>query len=91
MIRNWLLGVGVLLLAACAVEPVSSNAPEEPALSSEASGLELANPQLICTPGDVRTCCPFPQGCGCRGLQECQANGQFGTCEGATPRGVQCP
>lgn len=41
MIRNGLFVVGVMLTAACAVEPDVISAPEEPGLTSESSKLGL--------------------------------------------------
>ena len=46
---------------------------------------------LECTPGQVRSCCPFSNGCGCLGDQTCDANGVWGTCRGARPHGKGCP
>src|SRR5262245_49688148 len=44
-----------------------------------------------CTPGDVRSCCPFSNGCGCVGDQSCDATGTWGTCRGARPHPKGCP
>jgi hypothetical protein len=48
-------------------------------------------PPPVCTPGQFRLCCPFAQGCSCPGDKECNANGQWGPCEGAGARGQPCP
>ncbi|HEU4727430.1 MAG TPA: hypothetical protein VFT22_06070 [Kofleriaceae bacterium] len=46
----------------------------------------------VCTPGDIRDCCPFSGGCGCIGEQTCNASGTgWGSCLGATRVGTQCP
>jgi hypothetical protein len=43
-----------------------------------------------CTPGDVRDCCPYAQGCSCDGDSTCKANGQWGVCLGASAKGQAC-
>jgi hypothetical protein len=101
MIRSsWFIGLGAALLIACGVETSSTNAPPSAPAASEVSS-ELASPEAagpdgaqtdaVCTPGQFRLCCSFPQGCGCRGDQTCDASGNWGPCEGSTPRGSQCP
>lgn len=45
----------------------------------------------VCTPGEVRSCCPFSNGCGCLGDQACDDTGAWGTCRGARPHGKGCP
>jgi hypothetical protein len=46
----------------------------------------------ICTPGDDRPCCPFPNGCSCDGDQTCNAAGTaWGRCIGAGQAGHPCP
>jgi hypothetical protein len=47
---------------------------------------------MVCTPGDDRSCCPFPNGCSCNGDQICNAAGTgWGACMGAGQAGHPCP
>jgi hypothetical protein len=47
-------------------------------------------PVAVCAAGASQTCCPYAGGCGCRGVQDCNENGQWGACDGASPRGSAC-
>ncbi len=98
MIRAWILGA--VFLCACATDvPTNEPEPEATEVSSEVAvpaeltptGGEARTLEACSPPGSFRLCCPFPRGCSCRGTQECLADGQWGSCDGAAPRGQPCP
>ncbi|HEX3765048.1 MAG TPA: hypothetical protein VHW23_40410 [Kofleriaceae bacterium] len=89
--RTWIIGVGIALLSACAVEPTAPSPPEATSSSELTLSSDGVTPLAACTPGSVRLCCPFPQGCSCPGTQDCDSTGNWGFCEGAGPRGKPCP
>jgi hypothetical protein len=101
MIRSsWMLGA--VFLFACSVEsaPVASQSSSfvgESVVSSElarpASSVSgPGSPQIaeVCTPGESRFCCPFPQGCTCPGDQFCEDDGQWDECYGPSPAPGPC-
>lgn len=99
MIRKWLLGVGVMLMAACVVEappsePSSEEARVEQSITSEVNAgaltLRTNEPTTTCTPGHSRLCCPLPR-CGCVGYEDCGDNGEWQGCYLWTAPGVPCP
>jgi hypothetical protein len=72
-----------------AVSPSCSYAVSQTPTTATVSWVAI--PQ-ICTPFTSRSCCPFGGGCGCLGEQTCAADGgSWGACEGAAPRGHECP
>ncbi len=90
--KTWIFSLGIALLSACAVEPVTSSSSTTETTSSEDLTLSPGDvqPLAVCTPGSRQLCCPFPQGCSCRGLQQCSDSGVWGICEDATPKGQIC-
>jgi hypothetical protein len=58
---------------------------------SEEATPDSVSPEAVCTPGDSRLCCPFPQGCSCPGDQFCRADGTWSGCFGAGRAGQPCP
>ena len=85
--KNWIIGFGIALLSACAVEapPAESAAQSDLTLSPE------SQPLAVCTPGSTHLCCPFAKGCSCPGTKDCDATGQWGACMGAGEIGTPCP
>jgi hypothetical protein len=58
--------------------------------TSTGSSVTMAVAGTECTPNDDQQCCPFAGGCSCDGDQVCKANGHWGLCQGATPKGTAC-
>jgi hypothetical protein len=96
MLRSfWLAAMGTLLIMGCTAAPPPASAPPVQVSTSGVVADESAagetTPMAVCTPGDSRACCPFPQGCSCLGDQTCLANGTWGRCLGAGRAGQPCP
>lgn len=83
--------VGAVFLFACGVEsaPVATQAPAGEAVASSALAQTASSGQIVevCTPGESRLCCPFPQGCSCPGEQWCEEDGEWDECYGPTRSG----
>lgn len=99
MIRfSWM--VGAVFLCACGVEsaPVATQAPAGEAVASSALAQTASAASVsgsaqileVCTPGESRFCCPFPQGCTCPGEQWCEEDGEWDECYGPSPAPGPC-
>ncbi len=73
---------------------VSAATDEEQAGAEMAhfTGEELSStPMATCTSPAWQLCCPYPQGCSCPGIQDCQPDGTWGQCMGMGQAGQPCP
>lgn len=89
--KHWIIGFGISLLSACAVDPAPPPQPAESTAESDLTVSSEAQPAAACTPGTAHLCCPFPTGCSCPGVKECGPDGQWGACEGAGALPGPCP
>jgi hypothetical protein len=89
--KHWIIGFGMALLSACAVDTAPQAQPAESTAESDVTVSPGAQPAAACTPGASHLCCPFANGCSCPGVKDCDANGQWGACEGAGPNNQPCP
>jgi len=60
------------------------------AVTGSNSAITIGVVGTVCAPNDDQACCPYAGGCSCYGDRICKANGQWGACVGASPKGTPC-